>query len=193
MEQFYTIQGEGFHTGEPAYFIRIGGCDIGCAWCDSKLSWQSDRHPLVEVDEILSKALASKAKSLVVTGGEPSLYDLSYLTAQFRMAGFSLFLETSGAYPLTGEWDWICLSPKKQNPPREGYYQMAGELKVIIHSVEDLLWAEENALKVHSGCRLFLQPEWSVRKTMIPLLIDYVKDHQQWRISLQTHKYIGIP
>ena len=137
MEKFYTIQGEGFHSGRPAYFIRIGGCDIGCSWCDSKFSWDAARHPLVSVDEILQDAISSGAKSLVVTGGEPSLYQLDYLTRTFADAGFRLYLETSGAYHLSGKWDWICLSPKRRNPPKEEFFDQAGELKVIIQSVED--------------------------------------------------------
>lgn len=193
MEQFYTVQGEGFHSGRPAYFIRIGGCDIGCSWCDSKFSWQAEKHPLVKVDEIKEQAVLAGASSLVVTGGEPSLYNLDYLTKAFKSAGFTLFMETSGAYPLTGKWDWICLSPKLRNPPREEYFREAGELKVIIQTKEDLVWAEENAKKVHSSCQLFLQPEWSMRKMILPILLDYVKSNVKWRISLQTHKYIGIP
>lgn len=193
MEQFYTIQGEGFHAGKPAYFIRIGGCDIGCSWCDSKLSWQAEKHALVSVQDILQEAILSGADSLVVTGGEPTLYCLDDLTHLFKDAGFRLFLETSGAHPLSGYWDWICLSPKIQNPPREEYYGQAGELKVIIQSMEDLEWAESNASKVPENCQLFLQPEWSMRKVMLPELIQYVKSNRQWRISLQTQKYIGIP
>ena len=193
MEQFYTIQGEGFQSGRPAYFIRIGGCDIGCSWCDSKFSWLADQHPLVSVDDIHKSAIASGADSLVVTGGEPSLYNLEYLTEIFRNSGVSMFLETSGAYPLTGDWDWICLSPKKRNPPRVEYFNKAGELKVIIHSEEDLIWAEENAEKTNGEVVLYLQPEWSMRKDILPTLINYVKRNTKWRISLQTHKYIGIP
>ncbi|MCK5821280.1 MAG: 7-carboxy-7-deazaguanine synthase QueE [Bacteroidales bacterium] len=193
MEQFYTVQGEGFHTGSPAYFLRVGGCDIGCSWCDSKLSWLADQHPLVEIDQILKNALEAGAENLVVTGGEPSLYDLSFLTREFKNAGFKLFLETSGAYSLTGQWDWICLSPKKQNPPKKEYLEQAGELKVIIQNPEDLDWAAENAALVKPSCHLFLQPEWSMREQIIPLLVKYVKANKQWRISLQSHKYIGIP
>jgi len=193
MEQFYTIQGEGFQSGRPAYFIRIGGCDIGCAWCDSKFSWLADKHPLVHVDDIHRSAVNSGADSLVVTGGEPSLYNLQYLTQSFRRSGLEMFLETSGAYSLTGEWDWICLSPKKRNPPKQEYFDKAGELKVIIQTIEDLNWAEVNAQKANKNCILFLQPEWSMRNEMLPMLIDYVKKDTKWRISLQTHKYIGIP
>jgi len=193
MEQFYTIQGEGYYTGHPAYFIRVGGCDIGCSWCDSKIAWQADQHPLVDIDEILEKALESGAENLVVTGGEPSLYDLNYLTRKFKSAGFRLFLETSGAYPLTGQWDWICLSPKILNPPKPEYFEKAGELKMIVQVPEDLDWAEKNAALVNPSCHLFLQPEWSMKKEIIPLIVDFVKSNKQWRISLQTHKYIGIP
>ena len=193
MEQFYTIQGEGFQSGRPAYFIRIGGCDIGCSWCDSKFSWLADKHPLVQVDDIHQSALNSGADSLVVTGGEPSMYNLQYLTETFRRSGLSMYIETSGAYPLTGVWDWICLSPKKRNPPKQEYFDLAGELKVIIQTEEDLIWAEENAKKANENCILYLQPEWSMRNEMLPTLVDYVKKDTKWRISLQTHKYIGIP
>lgn len=193
MEQFYTIQGEGFQSGRPAYFIRIGGCDIGCSWCDSKLSWQADKHPLVHVDDIHQAALDSGADSLVVTGGEPSLYNLQYLTETFSRSGLSMFLETSGAHHLTGVWNWICLSPKKRSPPKQEYLDLAGELKVIIQTEEDLIWAEENAKKANDKCVLYLQPEWSMRNEILPTLIEYVKKDTKWRISLQTHKYIGIP
>lgn len=193
MEQFYTVQGEGYHSGSPAYFIRIGGCDIGCSWCDSKFSWLADRHPLVSIDSILHSAKESGATSLVVTGGEPSMYQLSYLTESFRRAGFKTFLETSGAYPLSGEWDWICLSPKKRNGPLDEYFDLAGELKVIIQTPDDLEWAELNGNKVNSDCHLFLQPEWSMRKQILPVLVEFVKLNKNWRISLQSHKYIGIP
>ncbi|MBT3244557.1 MAG: 7-carboxy-7-deazaguanine synthase QueE [Bacteroidetes bacterium] len=193
MEQFYTIQGEGFQTGKPAYFIRVGGCDIGCSWCDSKFSWQSGRHPLVKVDEILQNALNAGAKSLVVTGGEPSLYNMDYLTDVFRSAGLDLFLETSGAYSLSGKWDWICLSPKRRNPPKAEFFAKAGELKVIIQTIDDIEWARENAEKVNSKAKLFLQPEWSERDKILPHILAFVKRNVEWRLSLQTHKYIGIP
>lgn len=193
MEQFYTIQGEGFHSGKPAYFIRIGGCDIGCSWCDSKFSWDADRHPLVDINEILRKAQQAGAGSLVVTGGEPTLYNLNNLTQLFSDSGFTLYLETSGAYQLTGKWDWICLSPKKRNPPQPEFFDQAGELKVIVQSEDDLKWAEENAAKMSQAAKLYLQPEWSMRKVILPSLLEYVKQNHQWRISLQSHKYIGIP
>ncbi|MCD6346201.1 MAG: 7-carboxy-7-deazaguanine synthase QueE [Bacteroidales bacterium] len=193
MEQFYTVQGEGFHTGKPAYFIRIGGCDIGCSWCDSKLSWEAERHPITAVDDIKSNAIDSGARSLVVTGGEPSLYDLNYLTDSFHSAGFELFLETSGAHKLTGQWDWLCLSPKRQNPPRDEYFSAAGELKVIIQTEEDLAWAVSNAEKLKKQAYLYLQPEWSMRDIILPHILTFIKKNTQWRLSLQTHKYIGIP
>ncbi len=193
MEQFYTIQGEGFHAGKPAYFIRVGGCDIGCSWCDSKFSWDASHHPLTDVDQIVEAAKIAGASSLVVTGGEPSLYNLEYLCEQFSKAGFALYLETSGAYPLSGQWDWICLSPKKRNPPRQEYLEQAGELKVIIQTEEDLSWAVDNALQVDPSCHLFLQPEWSKRDIILTSILAFVKQNHNWRVSLQNHKFIGIP
>lgn len=193
MEEFYSLQGEGFNTGKAAYFIRIGGCDIGCSWCDSKRSWEAGMHPLVDVDSIISRVLKSPCRSLVVTGGEPSLYQMEYLSNQARKMNLELFLETSGAYPLSGEWDWICLSPKTRNPPLKEYYTKAHELKVIIHKEDDLLWAEEMARRVHSGCHLFLQPEWSQKDKMIEAIIAYIRENPKWRISMQTHKVWGIP
>ncbi len=193
MEEFYSIQGEGFNTGKAAYFIRIGGCDIGCSWCDSKRSWQAGIHPLVEVDSIISRVVKSPCNSLLVTGGEPTLYQLDYLTSQSKKKELVLFLETSGAYPLTGHWDWICLSPKNQNPPLPEYYTKAHELKVIIHEFKDFLWAEEMAKRVHSDCHLFLQPEWSRKDEMIQAIIVYIRENTKWRISMQTHKVWGIP
>jgi len=193
MEEFYSIQGEGFHTGKAAYFIRIGGCDIGCAWCDSKRSWQSGRHPLVEVSSILLRVKESHSNSLLVTGGEPTLYQLDYLSMKAKEMNFELFLETSGAYPLTGKWDWICLSPKNQNPPNPEYYTKANELKVIIYDSNDFKWAEEMAEKVHPDCHLFLQPEWSRKDEITPEIIEYIKKNSSWRISFQTHKVWGIP
>ena len=193
VEAFYTLQGEGFHTGKPAYFIRIGGCDVGCSWCDTKFSWNPDLHPVVEINKILEGALESGAKSVVVTGGEPLLYPLDPLCRLFKNAGLETFLETSGAHPLSGIWDWICLSPKRSSPPLAEIFPVANELKMIIQTSTDFLWAEENESRVPDRCQLFLQPEWSRREEILPKIIEYIKNHQDWRISLQAHKYIHIP
>lgn len=193
MEEFYTIQGEGRHTGKPAYFVRIGGCDVGCHWCDVKESWNPDLHPVKSVDEVVINASKYPAKAVVITGGEPSMYNLDYLTSQFIAHGIRLYIETSGAYQLTGDWHWICLSPKKTAPPQAEVYDKAHELKVIVHNLSDLKWAEEHAIKVNSNCRLFLQPEWSKREDIMPIIVDYVMDNPKWNISLQTHKYLKIP
>lgn len=193
MEQFYTIQGEGYNTGKAAYFIRLGGCDVGCHWCDVKESWDANLHPLTNVQEIVENTLAHKAKAVVVTGGEPLHYNLDELTRRLAEKKIETFIETSGAYPLTGHWDWICLSPKKTALPLPAIYQQAHELKMIIHNKHDLIWAEEEAKKVNSKCYLYLQPEWSKREQMMPLLVDYVKANQKWMVSLQTHKYMNIP
>lgn len=193
MEEFYTIQGEGFHTGKAAYFIRLGGCDVGCHWCDVKESWDADTHPLTPVDQIVHNASQFPAKAVVVTGGEPSAYNLQELTARMKAQGIQTFIETSGAYPLTGTWDWICFSPKKTAEPAPTIYAQAHELKVIVYNKSDFEFAEKHAAKVHTGCILFLQPEWSRSAEMMPLLTDYVMQHPQWHISLQTHKYMHIP
>jgi organic radical activating enzyme len=193
VEEFYTIQGEGYHTGKPAFFIRLGGCDIGCSWCDTKFSWNPEMHPLVDTDEIIAKALETPARSVVVTGGEPLTYNLDYLCKKLKEKGFTTYLETSGAYPLSGVWDWICLSPKQYNHPMDSIYEEADELKVIIQTVADFKWAEESAGRVHSDCRLYLQPEWSQYEAILPRIIDYVKTHLKWSISLQAHKYMHIP
>lgn len=193
MEEFYSLQGEGFHTGRASYFIRVGGCDIGCSWCDSKRSWSADRHPLVKVDDIVARAISYPAGILLVTGGEPSLYDLGYLCSKAGGSGLKMYLETSGAYPLTGQWDWVCLSPKQHNPPLEQYYTKADELKVIISETGDFAWAEEMAGKAGPECHLFLQPEWSRHTEMTNAIIDYIRNNPRWRISMQTHKVWGIP
>ena len=193
MEEFYTLQGEGFNTGKAAYFVRIGGCDVGCAWCDSKESWNASLFPPVPVEEVVERALQTPAKTVVVTGGEPSLYPLDIFTKALKEKGITTMVETSGAHRLTGVWDWICLSPKKNSPPRKEIYPLAHELKVVIQKEADLAWAEKNAALVSSACHLFLQPEWSVAKAVMPLLTGYVMQHPQWRISLQAHKYMGIP
>lgn len=193
MEEFYTIQGEGFHSGKPAYFIRLGGCDVGCHWCDVKESWDANAHPLTAADQIVENASKFPAKAIVVTGGEPSAFNLTYLTSELKKKGFQTFIETSGAYPLSGEWDWICLSPKKTLPPKEENFKRAHELKVIIYNKDDFRWAEENAAKISANCLRLLQPEWSRAKQMMPLIVDYVMEHPEWNVSLQTHKYMNIP
>lgn len=193
MEHFYTIQGEGGNTGKPAYFIRIGGCDVGCHWCDVKESWDASLHPLMKVDEIMPFLQDIPSKDIVITGGEPSLYNLDYLCHVLKSNGFNTFIETSGANELTGDWDWICLSPKKTAPPRESVYKIANELKIIIHNEDDFKWAEKHALKTSSQCKLLLQAEWSKLDKMLPKTIDYVMNDPKWNISLQSHKYMHIP
>ena len=192
-EGFYTIQGEGYHTGKAAYFIRLGGCDIGCSWCDAKFTWNRHLHPLVYADEIIARALSFPAMSVVVTGGEPLSYPLGYLCRNLKDNGVKTYIETSGAYPMTGEWDWICLSPKKQSPPLPGIFQTADELKVIVSDSTDMDWAEENARKVNKYCRLYLQPEWSRYEKVVSGVIEYVKKNPVWNISLQAHKFMRIP
>lgn len=193
MESFLTIQGEGFHSGKPAYFIRLGGCDVGCHWCDVKESWEAGNHPVIDIYDLSEEAKKSKAQFVVITGGEPVMYNLDYLTSELISSGYELALETSGAYPLSGKWHWICLSPKKRKPPKEEYYQKANELKVVIYNHNDFKWAEIHAEKVSNKCKLYLQVEWSKRNEMTPALIEYVKNNPQWNISLQTHKYLNIP
>lgn len=193
MEEFYSLQGEGYHTGRAAYFIRIGGCDVGCSWCDVKESWDASLHPLTPVDEVVARAADYPAKAVVVTGGEPLLYNLNYLCHQLERSEVKRYLETSGSEPLTGSWNWICLSPKKNSPPLDNILHAAHELKVIVSDYTDLYWAESFAEKVLKECLLFLQPEWSRRQKAIPLIIDYIKLNPLWMISLQSHKYMNIP
>lgn len=193
MEEFYTIQGEGFHKGTAAYFVRIGGCDVGCHWCDVKESWNAKLHPPTAVDQIIDNALNNPSKTVVVTGGEPLTWDMTTLTSGLKKAGATVHIETSGAYPLSGTWDWICLSPKKIKLPTEEIYSVANELKVIIFNKHDFIFAEEQASKVNDNCILYLQPEWSNREKMMPLIVDYVMNNPKWKVSLQTHKYLNIP
>jgi organic radical activating enzyme len=193
MEDFYTIQGEGFYQGHAAYFIRLGGCDVGCVWCDVKESWDASAHPLVSIQEMTNRAKASGTDIVVITGGEPVMYDLTELTGALKEAGLKTNIETSGAYPITGEWDWVCFSPKKFKAPHSSIYGHANELKVIVYNKSDFSWAEEFAEKVNPECELFLQPEWSKEKEMLPLIIDYVKKNTRWKVSLQIHKYMNIP
>jgi 7-carboxy-7-deazaguanine synthase len=192
MEEFYTIQGEGFHTGRAAYFIRVGGCDVGCHWCDVKESWNAELHPPTDV-EIIAAHAKQYAGTVVVTGGEPFMWDMRPLTQKLSASGMKVHVETSGAYPVSGFWDWICLSPKKNKLPVQEVYDSANELKVIIHNKHDFVFAEEQASKVNRNAVLFLQPEWSKRDDMTPLIVDYVMSNPKWRISLQTHKYLNIP
>ena len=193
VEDFYSIQGEGYHTGKAAYFIRIGGCDIGCRWCDSKISWDPRIHPLVHIDTIVANALKTAANAVVVTGGEPSLFNLEPLTSKLKVHGIQTFIETAGAKALTGKWDWVCLSPKRQSPPVEEFYKIANELKVIIYEDEDYRWAEIAASKVGKDCKLYLQSEWSRYEQNIPIMVEYVKTYPKWNISLQSHKFMHIP
>lgn len=192
MEEFYTIQGEGSHTGRAAYFIRIGGCDVGCHWCDVKESWNADLHPPTKTDIIVANA-KQYAKTVVVTGGEPLMWDMSVLTTKLKNEDLQVHIETSGAYSVTGNWDWFCLSPKKTKLPVQEAYDIADELKIIIYNKHDFQFAEEQAAKVNEKAVLFLQPEWSKKEEMTPLIIDYVMKNPKWRISLQTHKYLNIP
>ncbi len=192
MEEFYTIQGEGFYTGTAAYFIRIGGCDVGCHWCDVKESWNAELHPATQTDTIIKNA-KKYGNTVVITGGEPLMWNLDYLTEQLQDNSIKTHIETSGAYPLSGSWNWICLSPKKTKLPLHTIYQKAHELKIIIYNKSDFIFAEEQASKVGSHCELFLQPEWSNKEKMTPQIIDYVMTNPQWKISLQTHKYLNIP
>lgn len=193
MEAFYTIQGEGYHTGKAAYFIRLGGCDVGCRWCDTKESWNRKLHPPTLTDLIVKNASKNIAKSVVVTGGEPLLYNLNYLCEKLKANGIKRFLESSGAHPFSGEWEWICVSPKKNSPPIESVYSKANELKVVIEKEDDLDWAEKNAKLVNSSCLLFLQPEWSQAEKIMSLLVNYIKENPRWQISIQSHKYMKIP
>ena len=193
MEEFYTIQGEGFYSGRPAYFIRLAGCDIGCVWCDVKESWDADIHPLISIDSLVENAASSSSNFVVITGGEPAIYDLNTLIDKLKYRGIQTAIETSGCHPLKGDIDWYCFSPKKFKAPIDEAYDLASELKVIIAHSSDLQWAEKHASRVSKSCRLFLQPEWSKRERYLPEIIDYVKEHPQWRISLQTHKFMNIP
>jgi 7-carboxy-7-deazaguanine synthase len=192
MEEFYTIQGEGFHTGTAAYFIRIGGCDVGCHWCDVKESWNAKLHPPTAVEKIVENA-TKYSDTIVVTGGEPLMWNMDFLTSHLKKENLKTHIETSGAYQLTGIWDWICLSPKKNMLPTKSVYEKANELKVIIYNKHDFIFAEEQALKTNKNAVLFLQPEWSKRDVVTPLIVDYVMKNSKWRISLQTHKYLNIP
>lgn len=193
MEHFYTIQGEGMHSGSAAYFIRLGGCDVGCHWCDVKDSWDVNAHPLVEVSELVKEVTKSGTGIAVITGGEPAMHNLKEITAQLKKQKIDVHIETSGSSAITGEFDWVCLSPKKRKEPLKRVLKLADELKVIIYNKDDFAWAEKNAALVSKNCKLLLQPEWSKAEKMTPLIVEYVKKHPHWHVSLQTHKYMNIP
>jgi organic radical activating enzyme len=193
MESFYTIQGEGFHQGRAAFFIRLGGCDVGCVWCDVKESWDAGKHPLLSVDDLVTAASEHPGRLAVITGGEPLMHDCTELTQALHRAGFSTHIETSGAWPVSGQWDWICLSPKKFKAPLPEIVPLANELKVVVYNKADFSWAEQWAAQASPDCRLFLQPEWSKSTIVTPLIIDYIKANPRWEFSLQLHKYIHVP
>jgi organic radical activating enzyme len=193
MEAFYTLQGEGFYSGHAAYFIRLGGCDVGCVWCDVKESWDADLHPRIDIDEIIENASKFPKSIAVITGGEPLMYNLNNLTNKLKLAGFKTNIETSGVHPITGYWDWICFSPKKFKKPNQEIFKKANELKIIVYNKSDFDFAEKYAALVSSDCELFLQPEWEKKEKMTPLIIDYIKGNPKWKMSLQTHKYLNIP
>lgn len=193
MEYFYTIQGEGRYSGRAAYFIRLAGCDVGCVWCDVKESWDADIHPVLSLAEIMKAVQTSGTDFCVITGGEPALYDLNGIVKALKAVNIEVAIETSGCYPVRGEIDWYCFSPKKFKAPCDESYLRANELKVVISHPSDFAWAESHATKVSSDCELFLQPEWSKQERFLPLIIEYVKEHPKWRVSLQTHKYMNIP
>lgn len=193
MESFYTIQGEGFHQGKAAYFIRLGGCDVGCVWCDVKESWDADKHPQRPVSALVAEAAAHRGRIAVITGGEPLMHDLRALTEALQAEGFRTHMETSGSSPLSGNWDWITLSPKKFKAPLAESCAAAHELKIVIYNKSDFAWAEQYAAKVGPSCKLYLQPEWSRANEMTPLIIEYVKANPKWQISLQVHKYLNVP
>jgi len=192
MEQFYSIQGEGYYSGRPAVFIRLAGCDVGCVWCDVKESWDRNEHEMTSIKKIISDVKETNCKFVVITGGEPAMYDLTRLTNELNLLGCEIAIETSGVYPIVGNFDWICFSPKKFKAPDETVFEQANELKVIVFNKSDFGWALGHALKVGEDCKLFLQPEWSKEKEITPLIIDFVKNNPEWNISLQTHKYLDI-
>lgn len=193
MEHFYTIQGEGFHQGRAAYFVRLGGCDVGCTWCDVKDSWDANKHPMTDLDELVKTIRDTPAKIVVITGGEPLMHDLQVLTQLLHTAGLKTHIETSGAHPLSGQWDWICLSPKKFKAPLPVILPHAHELKLVVFNKSDFDWAEKYAAQVSADCKCYLQPEWDKAAAMTPLIVEYIKAHPQWELSLQIHKYIQVP
>ena len=193
MEHFYTLQGEGFHQGRAAYFIRLGGCDVGCVWCDVKDSWEADKHPKYSIEQLVAEVKKTPTRLVVITGGEPLMHNLDALTSALKEAGVETNIETSGAHPLSGHWDWICLSPKKFKEPLPGILPHANELKVVVFNKSDFDWAEKYAARVSPSCKLYLQPEWDKAAQVTPLIIDYIKANPKWELSLQVHKYINVP
>ena len=193
MEHFYTIQGEGYHQGRAAYFIRLGGCDVGCVWCDVKESWDAGKHPAFNIEDLLLNVEQTPAKLVVITGGEPLMHNLDDLTAALQSKGFETNIETSGAHPLSGNWNWICLSPKKFKAPLPGVVPLANELKIVIFNKSDFEWAEQYAALVSPGCKLYLQPEWDKAAVVTPMIIEYILQNPKWELSLQIHKYIHVP
>ena len=193
MEMFYSLQGEGYHQGKAAYFIRLAGCDVGCVWCDVKESWDASKHPVLSIDEIVSSALAHPGRLAIITGGEPLLYNLDALTSALKNAGFEINIETSGSSPMSGNWDWVCLSPKKFKAPLSESIAAASELKVVIFNKHDFEWAETYAKQVPATCKLYLQPEWDKTNEITPLIIEYIKANPKWELSAQLHKYIQVP
>jgi len=193
MEMFYSLQGEGYHQGKAAYFIRLAGCDVGCVWCDVKESWDASKHPVLSIDEIVSSALAHPGRLAIITGGEPLLYNLAALTSALKKAGFEINIETSGSSPMSGNWDWVCLSPKKFKAPLSESIAAASELKVVIFNKHDFEWAETYAKQVPATCKLYLQPEWDKTNEITPLIIEYIKANPKWELSAQLHKYIQVP
>jgi len=193
MESFYTIQGEGFHQGKAAYFIRLGGCDVGCVWCDVKESWDASKHPQISIDSIVHDAEKYPGRIAIITGGEPLMHDCKSLTDALHEASFRTHIETSGAYPLSGDWDWICFSPKKFKAPLPEILPRVNELKIVVYNKTDFEWAEKYAALVSPETKLYLQPEWTKSASITPMIIDYIKSNPQWEFSLQLHKYIHVP
>lgn len=193
MEHFYTIQGEGFHQGKAAYFIRLGGCDVGCVWCDVKESWDAEKHEKMQIADLISQVKTTNAEIVVITGGEPLMHNLDELTKKLKSAGLKTHIETSGAHPLSGTWDWVCLSPKKFKAPLSEILPAANELKIVVYNRSDFEWAEKYATLVSAPCKLYLQPEWDRSTEIIPSIVNYIQDNPQWELSLQIHKYIQVP
>ncbi|MBP6430353.1 MAG: 4Fe-4S cluster-binding domain-containing protein [Ferruginibacter sp.] len=193
MEHFYTLQGEGYHQGKAAYFIRLGGCDVGCVWCDVKDSWDASKHPLFNIEDLISNILNTPAKLVVITGGEPLMHNLNELTYALKQQGLQTNIETSGSHPLTGTWDWICLSPKKFKAPLPEILPLANELKIVVYNKSDFAWAEKYAALINPTCKLYLQPEWDKANEITPLIVEYIKANPMWELSLQMHKYINVP